>query len=437
MLSFLAFAAAAAGAPPASPQCQGGRCTGLTAAHVIRLADQRVAAQDRAGARKLFQTVLQDREPAARAEARFGLARLAESAGDFPDAERWYRALLDEQPAAAGVRLALVRVLAEQRKTVAAERELRRAQAAGLPPEVARTVERIASLLRRDAPYGGSLEVAFAPDSNINRSTRSDTVTAFGLPFTLDEGARGRSGVGLAFAGQLFARVPLGDDHRLTFALTSQGNRYKHREANETFTTLSAGPQFRFRTAQVGVSALAGRGSQGGKHTSDSYGMDAKARFPVGRTTAVALGAAAIRERDRRDAAPSSMTYAANAALEKALSPRLYARASTNVSRIVSDAAPLSSWSLGGGLTVSRQLGAFTAYMGGDVRRLHGDEPFFVFGRARRDTQLQATLGVIARPLTVQGFAPVVRVTHVRNHSAIELYDYTRNRVEFGITRDF
>jgi hypothetical protein len=35
------------------------------------------------------------------------------------------------------------------------------------------------------------------------------------------------------------------------------------------------------------------------------------------------------------------------------------------------------------------------------------------------------------------GFAPVVRVTHARNQSPIELYGYSRNRVEFGITRDF
>ncbi len=383
-------------------------------------------------------TVLQDREPAARAEARFALARLAERAGDLPAAERWYRALLDEQPAAAGVRLELGRVLAEQRKTVAAGRELRRAHAAGLPPEVAKTVERIVSLLRHDAPYGGSFELAFAPDSNINRSTRSDTVTAFGLPFTLDEGSRGRSGVGLAFAGQLFARLPMGN-HRLTLALSSQGNLYKHRAANETFTTLSAGPQFRFGSTQASASAsaIAGRGWQGGKHVSDSYGIDAKARFPLGTTTAVALGAAAIHERNRRSASLNSMSYTASAAVEKALSPRLYARATTNVTRISSGASPLSSWSIGGGLTVSRQLGAFTAYAGGEARQLRGDAPFFIFGRARRDTLFQGTLGLIARPLTIGGFAPVVRVTHARNQSPIELYEYSRNRVEFGITREF
>jgi hypothetical protein len=436
VLSILALASVAAVGPPAAPHCEGGRCTGLTAAHLIQLAHQRAAAQDRESARALLMTVLKDREPAARAEARFALARLAERAGDLSAAERWYRALLDEQPANAGVRLELGRVLAEQRKTVAAGRELRRAHAAGLPPEVARTVERIVSLLRHDAPYGGSLELAFAPDSNINRSTSSDTVTAFGLPFTIDEGSRKRSGVGLAFAGQVFARLPMGN-HRLTLALSSQGNLYKHRAANETFTSLSAGPQFRFGNMQASASAIAGRGWQGGKHASDSYGIDAKARFPLGTTTAVALGAAAIHERNRRSASPNSMIYTASVAVEKALSARLYARATTNVTRNASGASPLSSWSVGGGLTVSRQLGAFTAYAGGEVRQLRGDAPLYIFGRTRRDTLFQATLGLIARPLTIGGFAPVVRVTHARNQSPIEIYEYGRNRIEFGITREF
>jgi tetratricopeptide (TPR) repeat protein len=408
----------------------------LSAADVLRLAGRLQQDHDLPRARALLLQVLQDRQPKARAEARFQLAQIAEKVGDLPAAERWYRALLDEMPAEAIIRLELGRVLAEQRKTVAAGRELRRAHAAGLPPDVAKSVERIVSLLRHDAPYGGSFEVAVAPDSNINRSTRADTVTAFGLPFALDEGSRGRSGVGVAFASQLFARLPMGD-HRLVLAFSSQGNRYKHRAANDTYATLTAGPQFRFGDTQVSANAVAGRSWQGGKYASDSLGIDTKARFALSSTAAVALGAAAIHERNRQSASSTSMSYATNAALEVALSPRLYARSNLSVGRVVAGASPLSAWSFGVGLTVSRQFGAFTAYGGGEIRHLRGDAPFLLFGRARRDTLHQATVGLIARPLTAGGFAPVVRVTHSRNRSPIELYGYTRNRVEFGITRDF
>jgi hypothetical protein len=35
------------------------------------------------------------------------------------------------------------------------------------------------------------------------------------------------------------------------------------------------------------------------------------------------------------------------------------------------------------------------------------------------------------------GFSPLVRFTMERNKSSIELYDYTRRRVEVGVTRAF
>lgn len=440
MLFLAALAAGAVPTPlpaaPPAPRCAESQCTGLRAHDVLAIAARLAAANDQERARALLTSVLQDREPGNRAQARFQLARLAERQGDLPGAERWYRALLDEQPAAAGVRLELGRVLAEQKKFGAAARELRRAHAAGLPPDVAKTVERITSLLRRDAPFGGSFEVALAPDSNINRATHSNTVTAFGLPFTLDDDARARSGVGVAAAGQVFVRRPLGK-HRFVVELASFGNFYERSEASELTVALSAGPQFRLGDTRLGVGPVARRTWLGGDVQSTSYGIEADSRMPLGTTSALAMTAAVLRDESRRDAAADGMSYTARIAFEKALTARLYARATADIARIDARASTLSSWSYGGGLTISRQFGAFTGYAGGEFRRLEGDASFFLFGNPRRDTLLQGTLGVIVRPLTIGGFAPVARFTHVRNSSPIELYRYRRNRLELGITRDF
>lgn len=204
----LLAAAPTAAAESGAPRCPTGQCAQVTAAHLLGIASQ-VGASDPERARMMLTAVLKDREPDARAQARFQLALLAERAGDLPGAERWLRALLDEQPGAAVARLELGRILAQQKKSGAAIRELQRAHAGGLPPDVAKAVERITSLLRSEAPFGGSFELALVPDSNINRATHSDTLTIFGLPFEIDDGAKARSGVGLAYAGQIFARPTL------------------------------------------------------------------------------------------------------------------------------------------------------------------------------------------------------------------------------------
>ena len=89
----------------------------------------------------------------------------------------------------------------------AALRELRAVQASGLPPAVARLVDRYSQALRASRPIGASFEIALAPDSNINRATRSDTLgTIFG-DFDIGKDSKAKSGIGLSLRGQAYRRL--------------------------------------------------------------------------------------------------------------------------------------------------------------------------------------------------------------------------------------
>ncbi len=68
---------------------------------------------------------------------------------------------------------------------------MRQAQAGGLPPEVARFVDRYSAALRDQKPLGASIDIAPAPDSNIDRATRSQTLGTVLGDFTFDEGEFG------------------------------------------------------------------------------------------------------------------------------------------------------------------------------------------------------------------------------------------------------
>src|SRR3546814_15777650 len=89
----------------------------------------------------------------------------------------------------------------------AARKELRAAEAAGLPPEVEQIVRFYSRALDARKPVGGSVKVALAPDSNINRATRSDTLGTVIGDFVLDEEARAKSCVGLDLQGQGYVRI--------------------------------------------------------------------------------------------------------------------------------------------------------------------------------------------------------------------------------------
>ena len=70
-----------------------------------------------------------------------------------------------------------------------------------------RLVDRYSAALRAQKPLGASFELAIAPDSNINRATRSDTLGTVLGDFTLNQDAQARSGVGLALRGQVYGRL--------------------------------------------------------------------------------------------------------------------------------------------------------------------------------------------------------------------------------------
>ncbi len=437
-LTALLLVASSETALPTKVECDANqKCTGLSALEVFKLVELAAAKGDLKQAESLLQALTRDPNPDYRAEARFRLARQCEAQKDLPCAERWYRALLDEKPDAASVRLELARVLAAQDKVGSASHEMRRAQAAGLPPDVAKTVERISSVLRSNAPFGGSIEVSLAPDSNINRATRSQTVEAFGLPFQLGEDGRKTSGVGLSTSAQIFARRPLFGKHRISAQLAAAGNFYRQSQFSDFTLSLSAGPEFQFGQLSLRPAALVSKTWFGGDPLSESYGGSLMARRGVGRTAAVAVSANVQHTTYARVPTQNGESYSGQISLEKAFSSKLYGRFTASLQRNDVVAASESYWSYGTGATLSRQFGKLTGYAGVNYRRRTSDTASIFFSQKRDEDFVEANAGIIVRPISFYGLSPVVRFSHFRNKSPITLYDYSRNRVEIGLTRDF
>jgi len=183
----------------------------LTPSELFAFAD---AARDRGDyelAETAYRALSTNTDIELRTEARFRLGMmLADRQHKYREAATEFRRILDDKPKAARVRLELARMQALTGNLGAAEREMRAAEANGLPPDVERMVRFYANALSARKPFGASIELAIAPDSNINRATRSDTLGTVIGDFTLDQNAKARSGVGLALRGQTYARLPMG-----------------------------------------------------------------------------------------------------------------------------------------------------------------------------------------------------------------------------------
>ena len=72
-----------------------------------------------------------------------------------------------------------------------------------------------------------------------------------------------------------------------------------------------------------------------------------------------------------------------------------------------------------------------------DYTHTHGIEPLFLFGKTRRESRWDLTVGAILTRARFGGFSPLLRLTHSDSRANIALYDFRRTRLDVGITRSF
>jgi outer membrane protein len=410
---------------------------GLSSLQLFELADRALAASDISSAETIYRALAADPDANVRAEARFRHAQLLQSQKRLTDAAILLRAILDEKPDAQRVRLELAKVLALMGDQQGAYRALRQAQAGGLPPDVAALVSQFTTAFRANKPYGFSVELALAPDSNINRATSADTLDTIIAPLQLSDDAQQQSGVGLKIGTQAFARIPLGKDVNLAPRLSGQASLYRSRQFNDI-----AG------SAQLGVEWTKGRSRYipaigrtyrwyGGKVYAVTDTASINWRRRLGKKAQLDTDIAIGRSAYKLNLLQSGTIYTASLSYERAFDARSGGSVTVSGQRQSANDAGYATASGGLGLLYWHELGQMTVFGTADVRRLEADARLLLFPKRRQETYGRLSLGATFRQIQVAGFSPLLRGSYERNKSSVGLYNYSRSAFEVGITRAF
>ena len=430
-VAVLPTATAAAAVPAES------RKLALSAAGLLRLAQDFVHRGSLADAKRILVLLSGDPDPLVRNEARYRRALLLETEGGLSGAAVLLRQVLDQSPDSAAVRLKLATLLHKMGDEESARRELRALRSADLPPNVARFVDRMAASLRASKPFNLHVELALAPDSNINRATRSDTLgTVFG-DFAFDEDSKAKSGVGASARIRAQGRLALSDEVALAARTSLDANLYRHTDFNDISLELAAGPQWRLGRLRLSAEGGAGEQWYGMKPYQRSLRLAVSAVAPIGPVTQLRLDASARHADNRVNDLQDGRGVSAQVALERALSPGLLVAGSLGVDRFKAADAAYSTRSWRAGIAAYREMGSTTLSLGFDVGRLKADDRLQLLPLARSDRSLRLSAGAVHRRLAVAGFAPLTRLVIERNRSTVEFYDYNKVRTEFGIVRAF
>jgi hypothetical protein len=410
----------------------------LDPAQLFELAEAARTQGDLATAEAAYRALSANPELEVRSEARFRLGMmLADQLGKHREAAVEFRAILDEKPDAARVRLELARMQVMLGDLGAASREFRAAQASGLPPEVQQMVRFYAGALAAQKPYSANIEIALAPDSNINRATRSDTLGTIIGDFTLDEDARAQSGIGLALKGQAQVRTRLDRRARLLVQVGAKADLYRQHEFDDYIVTVQAGPEYASGKDRITVAGTASFRWFGTDPYSSSYGVNATWQHPLGKRTQVRLEGGIAAVDNKRNDLQDGTSFVLNAGIDRAFSARFGGGLLLSGSR---DAARDPGYAMtGGGVSgyLYREVGQTTIVGSLGYSRTEADGRLFLYPARRADDRWSASLGATFRALRVGTLAPVVRLRYEANVSPIEIYDFDRVAAEIGLTAAF
>ena len=438
MLEALALALAAAPAP--DPPVQGSAEDveiAATSRELLAMATRAVLAQQEDLAITLLEALAKDPELAIRNEARFRLAMLAMRHRDWTRAGLYLRAILDEEPTAQRARVELARVQAEMGDLEAARRTLREAQAGELPPEVARVVERFSAALRDRKPFGATFQLAIAPDSNVNRATRSDTLGTVLGEFDLDEDAQESSGIGLSLKTEGYYRLPLSDRSSLLARAGFWGNFYRTSRFDDMVGFASFGPEFALQRGRANLSLGARRRWFGGDPYADAFTVDFDWQRTAGPRAQVRVGIGYARTDNRLNDSQDGDELSAFASYERALSTRSGVSVTVGGMRQLARDPAYSLASVQLSATGWREFGSTTLFATASYQHLEADERLAIYPVRRREDFARVSLGITNRKIEWQGFSPLVRIAFEKNWSPIEIYSFDRWSGEFGVVRAF
>jgi hypothetical protein len=430
--------AAAVALLAANPAQAEARTVKATAAQMFHLAEQLVRSGKPSDADKVLELLSRDPDPQVRNEARFRRARMFKASGQLQPAALLLRRILDDKPDAAPVRIELAQLLDRMGDKDGAWRELRAAQAAGLPPAVARIVDRYSEAIRAQRPMGASFEFALAPDSNINHATRSDTLgTIFG-DFDIDRKSKAKSGLGMSLRGQAFWRFGLGDsDTNLLARASVSGDMYRKSDFNDVVVDVAIGPELHVGRNQLNIELGATRRWYGQK----PFGRSVRAGLgwvrPLGRRTQLRLNASASVTDNQFNDLQDGKAFQGRVGVERALSATTGVALNLALDRQSLKDPGYSTTGWRAGLVAWKEIGRATLTASADFGRLDADERLLLFPDKRRDRYSRFSLATAFRQLTFKGFAPVTRFTFERNRSTIEFYDFKRTRTEIALVRAF
>jgi len=312
------------------------------------------------------------------------------------------------------------------------------------PPQVvAYNVHNFLNEIRGRRRLTGYFGFALAPDTNIANVYEDRNIMIFGLPFTLDQPAEAKSGVGLSLWGGGEYRLPvIPNKLSLRFGASGSVTDYPGGDFDSVSMGVFAGPHYQFdnRTDGSVVGFLTQRWS-GGRETNWDAGIRLSLARQVSEIQRIKAEFGTYnryhRYEEQNDGRHKYVRLDSDTRLNE------ITLLNVNYSRFFDDTATARStsngYSIGATLSFSLQ-GGYDISLGADYSSTKFDGnwfPYIIDGSKRTDRLRTYTIGIGNRNFRVFGFSPKLSLIAINKESNVQNTGYQKRRAELSFVRYF
>lgn len=391
--------------------------------------------------------LLVSRFDAANADAQdwFLLAITARAAGDVTSAQKAFAKVIIIAPASsARSKLELALLYYDQGNYDSARRLFLDVRAENPPPQVRQNIDRYLALMGEDEPQGDTLKfrasAGITYDSNVNQATTKDTVTMFGVPFTLSQDAKAQDDFYATMRFELDHLVRVSDRMDWQSGLSLTRREYFELNQYDSFTLeASTGPVFRLGEATV-LSLPASLDLLKYDTRSELYsivaGLAPQLRSQLSETVALNIGGGLAHKWFQQNSKRNTWSADGSMGLDFRLgqgSVRLGVNAGLDDSGIDT----YSHWRAGVSAALYQPLGEnlagslWASYLHSDY-----DEKEAAYSEAREDDRTAAGFD-LRYALAGPGLDLILSGSYTHNASNLEIYDYNQFQTTFTIAKPF
>lgn len=277
-----------------------------------------------------------------------------------------------------------------------------------------------------------------ADDTNVNAATNQQTVYIYGLPFTLSDNARQKSGIGAAIDASGEFSPLVSDDYKFLVGGLVHRLQYGRGEFDDMTVSAYAGPEFflarwRFDTLVTGFARWYGESPY-----SEGVGGRASIGYALLPTLQIGLTIDGQANSFRPIHDQNGPVYAANGEIAYTFTPSRILRLSGGMAVQQARLTAYADTTYWVALDYYQDFPfGFSANVEPAVSTIAYNAPVAAFGVSRSDYSWAVRLDLLNRRLEYRGFAPRISYIHSQDHSNIALYHYVRDQVQFGVTGQF